>query len=145
MPVESPPPANLKTLVWKWNPLNSPPTPQEISKRSFFPPDLALHGLRMNVCGCLHISVHSCVFRSTNARMSAYERAEYGGGNSVWPRCLALMWENSKTNKQKKKNRHKWQMAILVALQCCSPLAYIKTFFFWFAPVELFCLVCPWK
>lgn len=31
---------------------------------------------------------------------------------------------------KKTKNRHKWQMAILVALRCCSPLACIKTFFF---------------
>lgn len=47
----------------------------------------------MNVCKCLHISVHSCVFCSTTPaclRAFGAERAEYGGGNTVWPRCLAL-------------------------------------------------------
>lgn len=35
-----------------------------------------------------------------------------------------------KIKMKKEKNRHKWQMAILVALQCCSPLAYIETSFY---------------
>lgn len=47
--------------------------------------------------------------------------------------CLASTWEKHKKYKKKKNTKknihHKWQMAILVALQCCSPLAYIKTSF----------------
>ena len=54
--------------------------------------------------------------------------------------------KKTKTFKYISKIRHKWQMAILVALRCCSPLAYNETSFysvFFFFFVKSLGLVCP--
>lgn len=134
------PPGKPTTLVWK-------SSHRKYQNSVFFgsPPPPWFGSIRaLNECVWLvaYRCALVCVFRSTNVRrmsvLSMEAETTFGLG--------ALLWrEKIQKEKKKTKNRHKWQMAILVALQCCSPLAYMKTFFFWFAPVELFCLVCPWK
>lgn len=89
-------PGKPTTLVWKSN-----RTHRKYQNTIFcFFLIWLLYGLWMNVCGCLHISVHSCVFHSTNVRrmsvLSLEAETTFGLG--------ALLWREKFQKEKKKKS-----------------------------------------
>lgn len=89
--------------------------------------------MQMFAYQCAFVILHKCMCVScVSARVSVWEWMSNRVCMRRWKQLLALVpcFDVRKEKKKKsKKIRHKWQMAILVALQCCSPLAYIKTSF----------------
>lgn len=81
---------------------------------------------------CVDVCISVCICVCFVAEMPVSLRAFGVWARWVWRwrQLLASVPCFNVRKLKKQKNRHKWQMAILVALRCCSPLACIKTFLF---------------